>query len=173
VAGAPFQVEEVTWDDASARALRAAMAEEMGQRYADRVNVRPGVEADTVAYTVVVHTADRVAVGHAALRWVGADLELKRMFVAPAFRGAGVSRELLVAVEAAAARLGAQRIILQTGDRQPDAVRLYEKSGYTRVPIFAPYEAMTFSNCFEKVIGPAPAAGSRPDRTIESRFPSP
>ena len=37
------------------------------------------------------------------------------------------------------------------GDRQPDAVRLYEKSGYTRIAIFPPYEAMPYSNCFEKV----------------------
>jgi GNAT superfamily N-acetyltransferase len=147
-----FQVKSVDWDDEAAVALRAAMASEMGQRYADRTHVYPGVTADTIVYTVVVYTADRQPVGHAALRRLGGELELKRMFVAPVFRGAGVSRALLVAVEQAAARLGARRIILHTGDRQPDAVRLYEKSGYTRIPIFAPYEATTFSNCFEKII---------------------
>jgi GNAT superfamily N-acetyltransferase len=114
------------------------------------------VEAETVACTVVAYTAGRRPVGHAALRWLGADLELKRMYVAPSHRGKGVSVALLATVEDEAARLGAARIVLQTGDRQPDAVALYEKSGYTRIPIFAPYKALTYSNCFAKLI---PARG--------------
>jgi hypothetical protein len=39
-----------------------------------------------------------------------------------------------------------------TGDRQPDAVRLYEREGYTPIPIFPPYEELPFSRCFEKVL---------------------
>jgi GNAT superfamily N-acetyltransferase len=153
-----IHVESVDWDDAGAVALREAMSAEMGLRYADRFAARVEVPADmavktdTVAYTAVAYTADRQPVGHAALRWLGADLELKRMYVAPSHRGRGVSVALLTAVEHEAARLGAARIVLQTGDRQPDAVRLYEKSGYTRIPIFAPYQALTYSNCYQKLI---------------------
>jgi GNAT superfamily N-acetyltransferase len=153
-----IHVESVDWDDAWAVALREALSAEMRLRYADRfaarVDVPAGmaVEADTVAYTAVAYTVDRLPVGHVALRWLGADLELKRMYVAPSHRGKGVSVALLTAVEHEAARLGAARIVLQTGDRQPDAVRLYEKSGYTRIPIFAPYKALTYSNCYQKLI---------------------
>jgi len=68
----------------------------------------------------------------------------------------------------AARALGSTRIILQTGDRQPDAVRLYgctavrlygctavrlyEREGYTRIPVFPPYEWLSFSICMEKVL---------------------
>jgi GNAT superfamily N-acetyltransferase len=112
-----------------------------------------------VAHTAVAYSSSGLPVGHAALRWLDGDLELKRMYVVPSHRGRGVSESLLVDVEEAAGRLGARRIVLQTGDRQPDAVRLYEKSGYTPIPIFAPYEALTYSHCFKKLL--TPPEGSR------------
>jgi GNAT superfamily N-acetyltransferase len=141
------RVERVGWDDAAAVTLREAMAAEMLARYADRFHTRQAIEADTVVYTGVAYSADGRPVGHAALRRLGADLELKRMYVVPSERGRGVAVALL-----AAADLGAPRLVLQTGDRQPDAVRLYEKSGYTRIPIYPPYERQTYSNCFQKLL---------------------
>jgi GNAT superfamily N-acetyltransferase len=137
------------------------MASEMDRRYADQLaepggrdlTATVGVDAGHVAYVAVARTEQGVSVGHAALRWNDGALELKRMYVAPAHRGTGVSVALLTAVEDAARALGGRRIILQTGDRQPDAVRLYERAGYTHVPIFPPYERLTFSTCMEKVLG--------------------
>jgi GNAT superfamily N-acetyltransferase len=161
-AGLTVQVRSAGWDDEPAVALRAAMSAEMGALYADRIAARAepppgtGVEAAAIAWTGVAYAAGRVPVGHAALRRLDADLELKRMYVAPSHRGAGVGGALLAAAERAAARLGAPRIVLQTGDRQPGAVRLYEKCGYTRIPIFGPYRAMLYSRCFEKLL---PAQG--------------
>jgi GNAT superfamily N-acetyltransferase len=160
-AGLAIQVECAGWDDAPAVALRGAMSAEMGLLYADRIAARaepppgPGAEAASIAWTGVAYAAGRVPVGHAALRRLDADLELKRMYVAPTHRSAGVGSALLAAAERAAARLGAGRIVLQTGDRQPDAVRRYEKCGYTRIPIFGPYRAMPHSRCFQKLL-PAP-----------------
>ncbi|OUC95894.1 GNAT family N-acetyltransferase [Streptosporangium minutum] len=149
-------VRSVGWDDAAAVALREAMGEEMGARYADRLASKPdylprgmNVEPGSVAYTGVAYTG-AVPVGHVALRRLGADLEIKRMFVAPSHRGAGVARALLTAAEDAARALGGSRIILQTGDRQPDAVRVYEREGYTPIPRFPPYERLEGSYCFEK-----------------------
>ncbi|WP_084727389.1 GNAT family N-acetyltransferase [Rhodococcoides yunnanense] len=131
------------------------MAAEVGPRYADRAAGIERTKANAVAPETVFRTfvtyRGAQPVGHAAVRWNGADLELKRMFVHAEHRGSGVSSALLDAVENAAREQSLPRLILQTGDRQPDAVRLYEKSGYTRIPIFSPYEAMPFSNCFEKV----------------------
>ncbi|MEV0568820.1 GNAT family N-acetyltransferase [Dactylosporangium sp. NPDC050588] len=153
-----MHIESVDWDDAAAVALREAMAEEVALRYPDRFNDRNGVDAGDVVYTGVVYTADGQPVGHAALRRLGEDLELKRMYIVPAHRGTGVSTALLAAVEEAAVRLGGRRLLLQTGDRQPEAVRLYEKTGYTRIPIFPPYETQTYSFCFEKVLRPVRTA---------------
>lgn len=152
-----LRVESVDWDHPDAVALRAAMEAEMVIRYADRLALRrvPRVQVEdgSVAHVAVVYAEDGQPVGHAALRWLDGELELKRMYVAPTHRGAGVSVALLCAIEAAAVALGGRRVILQTGDRQPDAVRLYEKLGYTPIPIYPPYEAQTYSLCFEKAIG--------------------
>lgn len=158
-----FQVCSVDWYDPSALALRESMTSEMQLRYADRYAAEVesladmAVSAETVAYTGVAYptvagSVNPLPVGHVALRWLGAGLEIKRMFVIPSYRGRGVSVALLAAVEDAAVRLGAGRIVLQTGDRQPDAIHVYKKAGYTRIPIFAPYEALTYSNCFAKLI---------------------
>lgn len=158
----PVTVREVAWADRTAVALRAAMETEMEQRYADRFAAYPtgdhdprtalDVHAEQVAYVGVAFAAPGVPIGHAALRWAGDDLELKRMYVVPAHRGRGVSTALLAAAEDAARSRGVRRIVLQTGDRQPDAVRVYEREGYTRIPIFPPYERLTFSICMAKAL---------------------
>ena len=156
---AVLSTRAVEWDHPDAEALRAAMSAEVGPRYADRTALMSktranAVDETTVHRTFVVYSRDSEgvehAVGHAALRWNGSDLELKRMFVEPDHRGTGVSAALLEASENAARDQGLRRLILQTGDRQPDAVRLYEKSGWTRIPVFPPYEVLPFSNTFEK-----------------------
>ena len=150
------ELREADWNDPDGVALRSAMEAEMRERYADRIAafmsehaVVIGVHEEHVAHVLLAYEGP-LPVGHAALRWTGGDLELKRMYVVPSHRGHGVSTALLDGVAKAAEKLGATRIILQTGDRQPDAVRLYERAGYTGIPIFPPYEALTFSICMER-----------------------
>jgi len=43
------------------------------------------------------------------------------------------------------------RVVIHTGDRQHAALRFYERHRYTPIEVFAPYEAVTYSRCFEKV----------------------
>ncbi|MFD1931898.1 MULTISPECIES: GNAT family N-acetyltransferase [Nonomuraea] len=149
-----MNVESVAWDDPAAVRLREAMSKEMGERYADMGDFDfPedfSVSPESVVYTGVAITAGGVPVGHVALRRLGADLEIKRMFVAPEHRGNGVATALLEAAEGAAARLGAGRVVLQTGDRQPDAVRLYEREGYTPIAVYPPYHLVPNSLCYMK-----------------------
>ncbi|MBD2892241.1 hypothetical protein amrb99_11510 [Actinomadura sp. RB99] len=160
-----YEVRATGWDDPDAAKLRDAMQAEMESRYADRVaeilaaaadperkvDGTLGVEAEQVVYVGVAY-AGGTAIGHVALRRYGDGVELKRMYVAPAHRGSGAATALLAAAERAARSLGASRVVLQTGDRQPDAVRLYEREGYTRIPVFPPYEWLTFSICMEKTL---------------------
>jgi putative acetyltransferase len=96
---------------------------------------------------------DGAAVGIAALVLGddhGREAELKRMFVAPEARGAGVATALLAELEATAAELGVTRLVLETGPRQPDAIALYEKHGYAAIPNFGPYINDPLSLCFAK-----------------------
>ncbi|MGL6234127.1 MAG: GNAT family N-acetyltransferase [Segniliparus sp.] len=169
-----FVVRQVPWEHPDAAELRAAMATEVGPRYAHRRGQLPpeasghnDVDPETVHATIVVYSSDdsavgtalaseAVPVGHAALRWNDGELELKRMFVAAQSRGTGVAQALLRASEEAALAAGSARLILQTGDLQPDAVRLYVKEGYHRIPRFPPYthELLAYSNCFAKNLLP-------------------
>ena len=168
-AAATWNLETVPWDDPRAVLLRAEMDGELGPRYADRLDDIPpevaarfgqalSVDPDTIVATIIAVGAEGDPVGHAALRDLGGDLsgslEVKRVFVAPPVRGTGVSRLLMGELERIAADRGAERLIVQTGDRQPDAIALYEKIGYTPIPVYPPYVEITFSHCFEK---PVPA----------------
>lgn len=78
--------------------------------------------------------------------------ELKRMYVAPQARGLGLGRQVLEELEAHARRLGYRGIVLETGDRQPEALGLYASAGYQRIPCYPPYSGRSLSLCFEKTL---------------------
>jgi len=65
--------------------------------------------------------------------------EIKRMFVAPAARGLGIAKRLLLAIEAEARRLGLHTLRLETGIYQTEALGLYAASGYREVRAFGAY----------------------------------
>lgn len=79
--------------------------------------------------------------------------EIKRMFTIPSSRGVGVASLVLQSLEIWAKELGALKCILETGYKQPEAITLYERNGYTRTPNFGPYVGVSNSVCFEKVLG--------------------
>ena len=118
--------------------------------FAAKADAAFSVRADTVVAVLLAMDADGEAVGHAALRRLGDLLEVKKVFVDEDGRGVGTGHALMDGVEHIARELGAHSLVLQTGDRQPDAVRLYEGIGYRRVPVFDPYRPITNSMCFEK-----------------------
>jgi GNAT superfamily N-acetyltransferase len=66
--------------------------------------------------------------------------EIKRMYVRAAARRTGIARTLLAHLEGTAAEAGADALVLETGLRQPEAIRLYESSGYVPVPRFGHYK---------------------------------
>jgi len=94
-------------------------------------------------------------VGCVGLRpFEGSAAEVKRLWVDPGERGAGVARRLMAEVEAAAAALGYRRLVLETGGRQPEAIALYESSGWTRVPPYFGAPRHETSVYFDKVLEP-------------------
>ena len=96
-------------------------------------------------------TAPAKAVGCGALRELGdGAAEIKRMYVRPHARGAGVSRRLLAALEDEARRRGLGTIRLETGTGQPEAMALYAGAGYTEIEGFGDYAGHPASRCFER-----------------------
>ena len=95
------------------------------------------------------------AVGCGGLRTLDPDHgEIKRMYVIPERRGTGVSRAILSALEGEARGRGWSRLVLETGDQQPDAMRFYEREGYTLIPNFGYYADSPLSVCYEKKLAP-------------------
>ncbi|MDP4332843.1 GNAT family N-acetyltransferase [Curtobacterium sp. A7_M15] len=159
-------IERVRWDDPRGVALRARMDEEMHERYgAANADEDPAVTAErgralavdpaTVITSILAIDEDGEALGHIAVRRLGDEVELKRLIVLEAARGKGAATALLAECERVGREDGAARLILQTGDKQPEAVALYEKTGWTPIPVYEPYAAtMPWSFCFEKVLSP-------------------
>jgi putative acetyltransferase len=80
--------------------------------------------------------------------------EIKRMFVLPQFRGRGIGGRILQELETCANSLGITACRLETGIRQPEALRLYERSGYQRRGFFTPYTDDPLSVFMEKKLEP-------------------
>jgi GNAT superfamily N-acetyltransferase len=66
-------------------------------------------------------------------------VEIKRMFVVSSARGRGLARLMLAELERTAQEAGADEAVLNTGDRQPEAIALYESSGYLPAEGFGHY----------------------------------
>lgn len=151
-----YSLESVAYDDPRAAALRAAMDAEMSARYASvamtpEVAAALAVDPATIRHTVLAVDHDGTPIGHAVLRDHHGEWEVKRVVVAAGQRGRGVGRAVMTEVERVARAAGASRVILQTGDRQPEAEALYLALGWTRIPVYAPWDvALPDSRCFEK-----------------------
>jgi GNAT superfamily N-acetyltransferase len=76
--------------------------------------------------------------------------EIKRMYVDPGARGRGLARAMLAHLERTACEAGATVSILETGTLQPEAIALYESSGYVEVPKFGFYCHAPMSRCYGK-----------------------
>ncbi len=150
-----MEVVEIGWADARGVALRAAMDVEMGARYemdpAGETHPSLVVDPSTIVAVGLALDGDE-PVGHAALRRrrdLGA-LEVKRVIVAAHARGRGVATALMAWLDERALALGQPHLVLHTGDRQPDAIALYEKLGWRPVPVFPPYDALPHSRCYAR-----------------------
>jgi putative acetyltransferase len=76
--------------------------------------------------------------------------EVKRMYVAPEARGCGVAAAILAALENWARTRNYERLQLETGERQPVAIRLYERFGYSRIPPYGQHAEDPLAVCFGK-----------------------
>lgn len=135
----------------------AALVAELDADLARRDGIEHGFYAQfnktaALKQVVVLYENDE-PIGCGAIRVFDATAtEVKRMYTAPAARGKGVATAVLAELEAWAAELGFEKCVLETGKRQPEAIRLYERSGYCRIPNYGPYAGVENSVCFEKML---------------------
>ena len=78
--------------------------------------------------------------------------EVKRMYVDPAQRGQGAGGKLLSAIALRAMQVGLTSLKLETGIRQPEAIGLYERDGFTRCAPFGHYQLDPLSIFMERTL---------------------
>ncbi|MBC9926906.1 MULTISPECIES: GNAT family N-acetyltransferase [unclassified Leucobacter] len=161
---ADFEVREVPFADPRGEAIREAMSAEMSERYAGSFDALTpeqvvlaedclSVDPAAVITTFMAFAPDGTAAAHVMLRDHRGEWEVKRVITAPQYRGTGVGSRVMRAAHEYAAARGAERMVLQCGDRQPEAVAMYTKLGYLEIPVYEPYKSgLPRSRCFAKAL---------------------
>jgi GNAT superfamily N-acetyltransferase len=155
-----MEIRRIAYGSPAADVLLDAMDAEMGALYADMRETRDPEVSRLVSVALVVHPEEMVAavgafdgdelVGHAAVRPFEDALEVKRVYVRSDYRGRGISTQLMLELEAIARERGVSRLILQTGNRQAEAIALYLKLGYVPIDRFGLYKPVPFFLCYGK-----------------------
>jgi GNAT superfamily N-acetyltransferase len=156
---ATWEIIEVSPEDGRLVPLVEAMRAELDALYPEEIDFEHPVVEEAARFLLVLHKAQAIACC-AVQPLEDGEAELKRMYVNPAWRGRGVARRLMPAAEGLAVRAGATRLKLETGVRQPAAIAVYERAGFTRIPNYPPYDRWEMSVCYAKELA-AFAAGGR------------
>ena len=102
---------------------------------------------------VVVYYSNNEAIGCGAFKEFDSNtVEIKRMFVYPDFRGKGIASTVLKELEIWASESDYTNCVLETGKNNPEAIALYQKSGYEIIPNYGQYENVVTSVCLKKSI---------------------
>ena len=131
------------------RGLDAELRERYGEVQSLYAPLNKVVEIETAV--VALDTASRTPLGCGCFKQhAPGTIELKRMYVAPQSRGRRIGAQLVSALEDWARTLGYTAAVLETGNRQHEAVALYTRCGYVRTQNFPPYDALPASICMRR-----------------------
>lgn len=83
-------------------------------------------------------------------RYSDTDVEIKRVWVEPEYRGKHIAQEMMEKIENKAREFGYKRTILQTREIMKDALGLYEGIGYSRIENYPPYDTLPGAICMAK-----------------------
>ncbi len=107
-------------------------------------------KSDKIKHAIVAYDGE-LAVGCGAIRAYDENsMEVKRMWVEPSHRGKGIASMMLKELESWTRELGFPKCILETGNKQFEAIELYKKNKYTIIENYGPYKEAENSICFEK-----------------------
>ncbi len=105
---------------------------------------------DLIKYAVVAYDEGRPVGCGAIKEYAEKTMEVKRMYVPSTERGKGIASLILQELEIWSKEMGIEKCILETGKKQPEAIRLYEKNNYDIISNFGQYKNVENSICFEK-----------------------
>jgi len=145
---AELEVRQSRFGAPAAKHLVALAQDELTQRYGSGdANPIEAVQFDPPEGAFLIAWLDGKAVGCGGWRSLSDDggeptgmAEIKRMYVLPDRRGSGVATALMAAIEESAREHDMRQLVLETGLKQPEAICLYEKLGYSRIPNYGHYK---------------------------------
>ncbi len=109
-------------------------------------------KSDKIKHAIVAFDGE-LAVGCGAIRaYDETSMEVKRMWVEPSHRGKGIASLMLKELESWTKELGFPKCILETGNKQLEAIELYKKNNYTIIENYGPYQGVANSICFDKLL---------------------
>lgn len=153
-----IRIEVVSLAEPVVGELIAELDAELFERYPEDGAVYDRLDPDELATgcgVLLLATSDdtdeALGCGAVRLREPGVG-EIKRMYVRPQVRGQGIATALLDALEAEASALFADRMVLETGERLPEAVELYRRAGYKQIDCFDEYVDSPLSLCMERTL---------------------
>lgn len=149
-----IKLKRTNSSDPDFRTLIKLLDQELNERYGDlmestydRYNHISNLETVMIAYR------DDIPAGCGCFKKYDEDsAEIKRMFVNTTERGRGIAYQILSALELWVKESGFTHAILETGDKQDEAIALYQKSGYVIIPNYGQYSGMATSICMQKVL---------------------
>ncbi|WP_373397250.1 GNAT family N-acetyltransferase [Algoriphagus halophilus] len=107
---------------------------------------------DLLKHAVVILEGE-IPVACGAIKELDAEsMEVKRMYTDVSARGKGYAKRILSELEKWAKEMGYKSCVLETGKRQPDAIALYQSSGYQLIPNYGQYQGVENSVCFQKML---------------------
>lgn len=156
---AVFLIEPRPYDDPVSAELIAELQAEYVTRYGgpDETPVEPG-EFDPPDGLFVVGSLNGDAVAAGGWRRIGDGVaEIKRMYVAERARRKGLSRRVLAQLEATLTAGGYRRVVLMTALAQPEAIALYESSGYRSAQPYGIYAGEPDARFYSKLLPRTPS----------------
>ena len=141
-------------DHGHAECLLQAFYDDQVSRYgfAEPVDLDPAQFAVPQGGFVIVYLNGE-PVGCGGWRWhdrAAAVAEIKKTYLKPGVRGAGVGRALLTRLEQDAAAAGAEQAILETGVRNTAALNLFSRHGYEPIASYVPGRPPEINRAFKR-----------------------
>ncbi|SHF06305.1 GNAT family N-acetyltransferase [Chryseobacterium vrystaatense] len=105
---------------------------------------------DAIKHCIVIYI-DKLPAACGAFKEFSEDtVEIKRMYTSPDFRKRGLATAIVKELESWAGESGYSKAVLESSLEQNEALSVYEKSGYYRIPNYGQYVGVDKSVCYEK-----------------------
>ena len=148
-----LKIIETTSENLDFNILIAALDKSLWERYPElETNYWGNNVLELNSNVVVIYLENKAVACGCFKKYDTNTIEIKRMFVSPEARGMGLAQTMLRKLECWAHDLGFSSAVLETLNKQKEAIALYQKTGYKLVDNYEPYVGLENSICMRKQI---------------------